>query len=39
MSVIEERGKDSQTLNVDLERRLAEESVKESAVGIAAGSE
>lgn len=36
LNVVEARGKDSQTLNVDLERRLAEESVKEGTDGNAA---
>jgi hypothetical protein len=39
INLVEARGKDSQTLNVDLERRLAEESVKETTEVIAAGSE
>ncbi|KAG0593549.1 hypothetical protein M758_1G330500 [Ceratodon purpureus] len=38
-NLVEARGKDSQTLNVDLERRLAEESVNEETDGDAAGSE
>lgn len=39
MNVIEERGNDSQTLNVDLERQLASESFEGGAEDFAAGSE